>query len=109
MYTKKQRIAAMIGIIFLVLLYLATFICAIFNFDGSGKMFRACLFATIAVPILLWVYIWLFGKITGKKTIADFDAGTEAENLKPSDATSGDTKGDAQSVTISKRNRRKSE
>jgi amino acid permease len=78
MYNKKQRIAALIGIILLVLLYLATLISAIFNFDGSGRLFQSCLFATIAVPILLWIYIWFFGKFTGKKTIADIDAGIDA-------------------------------
>lgn len=71
MYSKKQRIAALIGVIFLALLYLATLITAIFNFDGKGQMFQACLFATIAVPILIWVYIWLYGKLTNKHTMAD--------------------------------------
>lgn len=70
MYSKKQRRAALIGVILLVMLLLATFITAIFNFDGEGKLFKAFLFATIAVPILIWVYIWLYGVITKKRTIA---------------------------------------
>lgn len=70
MYSKNQRRAALIGIILLLLLYVATFIAAVFNFDGSGNLFKACLFATIAMPILIWVYIGLYGAITKKKTIA---------------------------------------
>lgn len=70
MYSKNQRRAALIGVILLVLLLLATLITAIFNFDGEGKLFKAFLFATIAVPILIWVYIWLYGAITQKRTIA---------------------------------------
>lgn len=70
MYSKNQRRAALIGVILLLLLYVATFIAAIFNFDGSGNLFKACLFATIGMPILLWIYIWLYGAITKKRTIA---------------------------------------
>ncbi len=72
MYNKKQRIAALICIILLVLLYVVTLICAIFNFDGSGRLFQACLFATVAVPLLAWIYIWMYGKLTNKHTMASF-------------------------------------
>ncbi|MBR1692065.1 MAG: hypothetical protein IJ711_04745 [Lachnospiraceae bacterium] len=71
MYTKKQRIAALAGVIALLLLYAATLVCAVFNFDGTGRMFAACLLASIAIPILLWIYIAIYGKVTKRKTIAD--------------------------------------
>lgn len=74
MYTKRQRIAALIGVILLVLLYLAALVCAVFDFDGTGRLFAACLFATISIPILLWIYIGLYGKVSGKRTIADLFA-----------------------------------
>lgn len=70
MYSKNQRRAALIGVILLAMLFVATLITAIFNFDGEGKLFKAFLFATIAVPILIWVYIWLYGVITKKRTMA---------------------------------------
>lgn len=70
MYSKKQRIAAIIGIVLLLLLYIVTLVAAIFNFDGKGKMFMVCLFATIVVPIMIWIYVWMYGKLTNKKTIA---------------------------------------
>lgn len=103
MYNKKQRIAALIGIVLLVVLYLVTLLCAIFNFDGSGKLFKACLFATIAIPILLWIYIWLYGKMTGKHTIADLDSATQrkiTEDMKRENETE-------ETITISKRNKKK--
>lgn len=71
MHSKKQRIAAWIGIILLVLLIVATLVCALVDFEGSERLFAACLFACVGVPILLWIYIGLYGKITNKKTIAD--------------------------------------
>lgn len=74
MYNKKQRVAAWIGIILLALLYLATLLCAIFDFDGAGRLFQACLFATIAIPILIWIYIYLYGKLTGRRTMASFES-----------------------------------
>jgi amino acid permease len=73
MYSKKQRFAALCGIILLVALYLFTLIAAIFNFDATGNLLRACLFATVAVPILIWVYIWLYGVWNKKHTLASFD------------------------------------
>ena len=96
MHSKGQRIAAWIGIIALVMLYILTLIFAIFNFDGKGILLRSSLIATICVPILIWVYIWMYGLLTKKHTIAsvdyDFTAGmsengdVEKENA-PAEAT----------------------
>lgn len=71
MHTKKQRIVAWVGIILLVLLVIATFVCAFLDFEGSERLFAACLFASVGLPILLWIYIGLYGKITNKRTMAD--------------------------------------
>lgn len=60
MYSKKQRIAALCGIILLVGLYIFTLIAAIFNFDGTGNLLKVCLVATIVIPVLIWVYIWIY-------------------------------------------------
>lgn len=68
--TPKQ-IAAIICIILLVLLYVATLVISLLDFPGSDKLFAACLLATIGLPILLWIYIWAYGRLTDKKTIAE--------------------------------------
>lgn len=73
MKKKTKQIAAWICIILLVLLYAATFIISLLDFPGSGALFHACLVATVGIPILLWIYIWLFGKIKDKHTIASID------------------------------------
>lgn len=70
--TSKQ-IAAWIGIILLSALYIITLLVAIFDTSSSGKLFALCLFATVAIPLLIWIYTWMYGKLTGKHTIADFD------------------------------------
>lgn len=68
--TPKQ-IGALICVALLVSLYLATLILSFLKFPGSDRLFGVCLSATIGVPILLWIYIWLYGKVTNKKTITD--------------------------------------
>lgn len=74
--TSKQ-VVAMGGIILLVLLYIITLIVAFVDNSASGKMFALCLFASIAIPFLIWIYVWMYGKLTNKKTFADFDVPTK--------------------------------
>ncbi|MDD2971790.1 MAG: hypothetical protein PHE02_06635 [Lachnospiraceae bacterium] len=78
---KVKQISALIAVIILAGLYLATFLFAIIDSPNSGRMFQACLFATVAVPILLWVWIWLYGAVTQKDDIA---------TIFPKDQTSQD-------------------
>lgn len=73
MKKKTKQIAAWICIILLVLLYVVTFIVSLLDFPGSGALFQSCLVATVGLPILLWIYIWLFGKIKDRHTIASMD------------------------------------
>ena len=72
-YTKGQRIAALICIAIIVLLYLATLVFAIIKADWAKVCLRIGLGCTLVLPILTWVYIWMIGKLTKKKTIADFN------------------------------------
>ena len=71
--TSKQ-VVAMTGVILLVLLYVVTLIVSIVDKSASGQWFMICLMATVAIPILIWIYTWMYGKLTGKKTIADVNA-----------------------------------
>ncbi|GFI03882.1 MAG: hypothetical protein HFI44_10140 [Lachnospiraceae bacterium] len=66
MKRKPKQIAAIICIILLVLLYVATLVVSLLDFPGSDELFAACLMATIGLPILLWIFIWCYGKLTGK-------------------------------------------
>ncbi len=66
-----RQIVAMAGVILLAFLYVITLIVAVFDRSDSGKWFMICIFATAAVPLLIWIYTWMYGKLTGKHTIAD--------------------------------------
>ncbi|WP_167956974.1 hypothetical protein [Anaerosporobacter faecicola] len=56
---KSKRILAIIGIVFLVGLYVVTLISAIFATKTSASLFKASLFCTIVIPICLYVYMML--------------------------------------------------
>ena len=71
MKNKPKQIAAIICIVLLVLLYVATLIVSVLDFPGSDRLFGACIIATIGLPILLWIFIWVYGKYTGRKTMAE--------------------------------------
>ncbi len=100
--TKKQKrarqtsrqIVALAGVVLLVLLYLVTLVVAFLDQSASGRLFWVCLFATIAVPLLIWVYTWMYGKLTGRSTMAgvsssqSLDRADPAVSQEPEDQTS---------------------
>ena len=73
MKNKKtvKRVAALLAVVLLAAMYLITLLAAIFDTSAAGSLFRICLICTVAVPLLSWVFIWLYGQTTGKSTIAD--------------------------------------
>lgn len=79
--TSKQ-IVAIAGIVLLVLMYVATLIAAVFDSTASGRLFWICLFSTVAIPLLIWIYTWMYGILTRKHTFADLDLGREKENSR---------------------------
>lgn len=54
---KLKRIAALIGVILLLLLYLGTFIFSLMGSEFAHMMFRACIAATIIIPVILYAMI----------------------------------------------------
>ncbi|MCI9445829.1 MAG: hypothetical protein HFH36_00270 [Lachnospiraceae bacterium] len=56
---KVQQILAILGILLLVGLYLLTLILAILGKDFF-PMFMAALFASMALPILIWLYGFIY-------------------------------------------------
>ena len=70
---NSKRIVALIGVILLALMYLLTLVFALLDNPASMLLFRASLIGTFAIPILIWVYIWMYGKLTQKHMMADFE------------------------------------
>ena len=77
---RSKQIVAIIGVVLLAAMYVITLIAAIFDNPNSMMLFRACLIGTFTIPLLIWVYIWMYGKLTQKHTMADLDLGGKAAN-----------------------------
>ncbi len=79
--TKKypwtaKRIAAIVGIVLLVLLYVVMLIRVIFMDANAGDSFIMMAAGTVGIPICIWLFIWIFGAFTGRHTVASLDAMT---------------------------------
>jgi amino acid permease len=68
-----KRIAAWVCIIALVAMYVVTLAAAIMSKPGADTLFKSSLALTIFLPIVCWVFIWLYGFFTDKKTIASLN------------------------------------
>ena len=68
-----KQIAAMTAVVLLVALYVITLLVAIFDSTASGVLFKVCLVCTIMIPVLCWMFIWVYGRLSGKETIADLN------------------------------------
>lgn len=65
---KFKRILALTGVIFLVSLYIITFIAAIFTTPYSDSLFKASIFCTVLIPIILYAYILIYKLVKKKKS-----------------------------------------
>lgn len=89
---NTKRIVALVGVILLGIMIIATLLTAFL--DSSGVYFRSCLIVTIALPIALWVFIWSYGAMMSKHTVASVDmfgGETPDEDLDIEDVTDSDS------------------
>ncbi len=60
MYQKVKRILALLAVGLILLLYLITFLLSIFHSDKTHDLLMLSLVATVVLPVLLYLYLWLF-------------------------------------------------
>lgn len=70
MYQKLRRILALLTVILILLFYLAVFVLSLFHNEQSGELLMIALVATIVIPVLIYIYLWLF-RIFRKKEDED--------------------------------------
>lgn len=63
---RTKQVLAILGIIVLVSLYVITLICAITDNTGTMRMFMASVFATVVIPVLIWIYTFIYRLFTRK-------------------------------------------
>ena len=97
MKNKCKQVSAIIAIVILVMLYILLIVFAIFDFPGRERLFYTCLYATIAVPILTWIYIYLYGKMKDHHTIASPDIMTSGSSYEEKKNTDGQSENNSES------------
>jgi len=63
---KGQRILAIVGVVLLVALYVITLLSAIFTTPATKGLFMACIFSTVAIPVMLYGYILVYRALKNK-------------------------------------------
>ena len=63
---KIQRILALAGVVLLLALYGATMVFALSDSPASEGWFKASIFCTIAVPVVLYAYILILMRLPMK-------------------------------------------
>ena len=61
-----KRVFAIIMVVFLLSLYVWSFIAALLARPEANRMFWAAVFTTIFLPILFYVFIWVADLLRGK-------------------------------------------
>lgn len=57
---KVRQILAVIGILLLVGLYAATLVLALTDDPNTMSAFRASIYCTVLVPVLIWAYTFIY-------------------------------------------------
>ena len=57
---KGKRILAILGIILLAVLYLSTLIFALIGSKDTMVYFKASIYATVVIPVLIWAYTLVY-------------------------------------------------
>lgn len=74
---NPKRILAVIGVILLVGLYLATLIFALIGSPRAMEFFKISVGLTILVPVLLWIYLSMFQYMDQRKKLNQETSGEE--------------------------------
>lgn len=63
---KTKQILALLGVILLLGLYITTFILALTDNTDTMIMFKASIFATFVIPVLMWAYSLIYKLVHNK-------------------------------------------
>ena len=57
---KTKRILAILGCVLLIALYVSTLVFALTGSEDAMNLFRASIYATVVVPVLIWAYTFIY-------------------------------------------------
>lgn len=81
----SRQVVAIAGIVLLVLMYLITLAAAFIDNSASASLFRFCLLGTFVIPLIIWLYAWMYARLTGKPAIGD-PAPVDSEEMQSASA-----------------------
>ncbi|WP_051204966.1 HAD family hydrolase [Butyrivibrio sp. VCD2006] len=82
-----RRVLAILGIIILLGVNIVFFLKAVRGtFDTTGA-FMTSAASTVAIPIIVWLFVWAFTAVTGKRTVASSDPYGKNEEAAKEDTT----------------------
>ncbi len=58
--SKVKRIAAIVGLVLIVSMYIISFLSALFATEYSSGLFMASIFSTIVIPIMIYMFITVY-------------------------------------------------
>ena len=58
---KTKRILAMIGVVILAGMYIATLICALSASENFMSMLMASMYASFIIPVIIWAFTYFTG------------------------------------------------
>lgn len=79
---KTKQLLALLGVIFLVGLYLITLVLALTDNSGTMNMFFASIVATVIIPVLLWAYTFIYRLVRGDQKDAS-DSKSKGTDIPP--------------------------
>ena len=65
MYQKLKRILALTAVVIILLLYAVTFVLSLLPGDQAKDLLMVSIVATVVIPVLLYIYLWLFRLFKG--------------------------------------------
>ncbi len=68
-----RRVVAMVAVILLISMFIATLVFAVLQFPGSDRLFMGFLGMDILLPVLIWMYLYLL-KRAEKTDLEQFEA-----------------------------------
>ncbi len=72
-----KKIIAIIGIVILCGLYIATLIAALFTSPQTPQLFKACVYATIVVPVMFYAYLLMYRVLKKKSDEQNYEVPDE--------------------------------
>lgn len=77
---KIKRLLAILGCVLLVSLYISTLVFALIGSNNAMNLFRASIYATIVLPVLIWAYTFIYRLLKDHYAPKKDDDSEETEN-----------------------------